>query len=88
MIVTSIDKFYHLVMNWYLQIKHLYPSREKHSLPKYITKAEVKKLASIANLKHECIIKLRLVKSPKYLESSEILTTCPLFIKLVDEMSR
>ena len=59
MIVASIDKFYNLVMNQNLQINHLYPSRKKDSLPKYITKAEVKKmLASITNIKHKCIIKL------------------------------
>ena len=59
MIVASIDKFYNLVMNQNLQINHLYPSRKKDSLPKYITKAEVKRmLASITNIKHKCIIKL------------------------------
>lgn len=59
MIVASIDKFYNLVMNQNLQINHLYPSRKKDSLPKYITKAEVKKmLASITNIKHKCITKL------------------------------
>lgn len=59
MIVASIDKFYHLVLNRKLMIKHLYPSRKRHALPRYITASEVKKMiASIPNRKHECIIKM------------------------------
>jgi len=59
MIVASIDKFYCLVVGQSLNIRHLYPSRKVHELPKYLTKAEVKKiLLSIDNPKHLCIVKL------------------------------
>lgn len=59
LIVASIDKFYQSVLNRNLQIRHLYPSRKEHRLPRYITMAEVKRmLASVTNLKHACIIKL------------------------------
>ena len=59
MIVASIDKFYNSVVGKSLNIRHLYPSRKKHELPKYLTRAEVKRmLQSIANPKHACIVKL------------------------------
>lgn len=59
MIVASIDKFYCLVLNRELKIKHLYPSRKRHTLPRYITVAEVKEMiASTPNRKHACIIKM------------------------------
>ncbi len=59
MIVASIDKFYCLVVGQSLNIRHLYPSRKKHELPKYLTRAEVKRMfVSIDNPKHACIVKL------------------------------
>ena len=59
MIVASIDKFYNLVVGKSLNIRQLYPSRRKHKLPKYLTKAEVKRMfQSITNPKHVCIVKL------------------------------
>ena len=59
LIVASIAKFYQLVLNRNLQVRHLYPSRKEHRLPKYVTVTEVKRmLASVTNLKHVCIIKL------------------------------
>ena len=59
LIVASLDKFYQLVLNRNLQVRHLYPSRKEDRLPKYVTVAEVKRmLASVTNLKHVCIIKL------------------------------
>ncbi|MBP7024156.1 MAG: tyrosine-type recombinase/integrase [Bacteroidales bacterium] len=59
MIVAAIDKFYYSVVGKNLSIRHLYPSRKKHELPKYLTRAEVKRmLQSITNPKHACIIKL------------------------------
>ena len=59
MIVASIEKFYHSVVNRDLKIKHLYPSRKSKSLPKYLTMQEIKKLINATeNLKHTCIIKL------------------------------
>lgn len=59
MIVASIDKFYSSVVGKNLNIRHLYPSRKKHELPKYLTRAEVKRIFfSIDNPKHACIVKL------------------------------
>src|SRR5690554_3808943 len=59
MIVASIEKFYNSVLNRSLEIKHLYPSQNKYTLPKYLPVAEVRKIVSSAsNLKHACIIKL------------------------------
>lgn len=59
MIVASIDKFYRLVLNRELEIKHLYPSRKRYALPRYITATEVKEMiASTPNRKHACIIKM------------------------------
>ena len=57
--VASIDKFYNSVVGKSLNIRHLYPSRKKHELSKYLTRAEVKRtLQAVANSKHACIIKL------------------------------
>ena len=59
MIVASIDKFYQSVLNRNLQVRHLYPSRKEHRLPKYVTMMEVRKMiASITNQKHACVIKI------------------------------
>ncbi|HPX76065.1 MAG TPA: tyrosine-type recombinase/integrase [Bacteroidales bacterium] len=59
MIVASIDKFYKLVLGVELDLKHLYPSRKIHSLPKYLSRDEVKKMIDLTtNQKHKCIIKL------------------------------
>jgi len=59
MIVASIDKFYRLILNRELEIKHLYPSRKRYALPRYITATEVKEMiASTRNRKHACIIKM------------------------------
>ena len=59
MIVASIDKFYRLVVGVELNLKHLYPSRKTHALPKYLSLNEVKKMIDLTtNQKHKCIIKL------------------------------
>lgn len=59
MIVASIDKFYYSVLERNLKIKHLYPSRKRKPLPKYVTMTEIKKmLATVTNIKHLCIIKI------------------------------
>lgn len=59
MIVASIDKFYCLVLNRELEVKHLYPSRNRYALPRHITATEVKEMiASTPNRKHACIIKM------------------------------
>ena len=59
MIVASIDKFYNLVVGVKLNLKHLYPSRKIHTLPKYLSMNEVKRIIELTtNQKHKCIIKL------------------------------
>lgn len=59
MIVASIDKFYQLVVGVELNLKHLYPSRKTHSLPKYLSLDEIKRMIDLTtNQKHKCIIKL------------------------------
>ncbi len=59
MIVASIDKFYSAVLDRKLNIKHLYPTQKAHSLPRYLTLGEVKRLIdNVDNLKHRCIVKL------------------------------
>ena len=59
MVVASIDKFYRLVLNIQLPIKHLYPTRKEHHLPEYLNKEEVKRLiTSTDNLKHQCILEM------------------------------
>lgn len=59
MIVASIDKFYNLVVGVNLNLKHLYPSRKTHTLPKYLNLIEVKRMIELTtNQKHRCIIKL------------------------------
>jgi len=59
MVVASIDKFFSLVVNNALNIKHLYPKQKIQTLPDFLTTEEVKKLiAASNNLKHKCIIEL------------------------------
>lgn len=59
MIVAGIDKFYSLVLNENKNIKHLYPTRKKKSLPKHISQKEVKLIIEkTINIKHKCIISL------------------------------
>src|SRR5690625_4138975 len=59
MIVASVDKFYQLLYNIKLRIKHLYPARKTRSLPKYLSSQEVKKLLEVVtNVKHLCILQL------------------------------
>lgn len=59
MVLASIDKFYILVLNIQLPIKHLYPKRNEHPLPEYLNKEEIKRLLNnINNLKHKCILEL------------------------------
>jgi len=47
MIVASIDKFYRLVVGVELNLKHLYPLRKTHTLPKYLSLNEVKKMVDL-----------------------------------------
>lgn len=55
----AISKFYDLIFNVKLDLKSLYPKRKKNTLPKYISKPQVKKMIDeTRNLKHRCIIML------------------------------
>ena len=55
----AISKFYDLIFNIKLDLKPLYPKRKKNTLPKYISKPQVKKMIDeTRNLKHRCIIML------------------------------
>ena len=58
-ILTSIAKFYELVFDKRVNLKHLYPQRKEHKIPNYLTFNEVNKLIDITtNLKHKSIIML------------------------------
>lgn len=58
-ILASITKFYELVIDKKINLKHLYPQRKEHKLPNYLTFNEVKKLIEVThNLKHKSIIML------------------------------
>lgn len=58
-ILASISKFYDLVLGKSMNLKHLYPKRNEHKLPNYLTISEVKKLIEVTdNLKHKSIIML------------------------------
>lgn len=58
-ILASITKFYELVIDKKINLKHLYPQRKEHKLPNYLTLDEVKKLIEVThNLKHKSIIML------------------------------
>lgn len=58
-ILASIAKFYELVIEKRINLKHLYPQRKEHKLPNYLTFDEVKKIIEVThNLKHKSIIML------------------------------
>lgn len=58
-ILASIAKFYELVVEKRINLKHLYPQRKEHKLPNYLTFDEVKKLIEVThNLKHKSVIML------------------------------
>lgn len=58
-ILASIAKFYELVLEKKINLKHLYPQRKEHKPPNYLTFDEVKKLIEVThNLKHKSIIML------------------------------
>ena len=58
-ILASITKFYELVFDKRVNLKHLYPQRKEYKLPNYLTFNEVTKLIDITtNLKHKSIIML------------------------------
>jgi site-specific recombinase XerD len=56
-ILVSITKFYNLVLDQKINLKHLYPKHSDHKLPFALSVLEVKKIIEINdNLKHKCII--------------------------------
>lgn len=56
-ILSSILKFYKLLYNKNLNLRHLLPKRNESTLPKFLTKEEVKKLLDTTkNLKHKTIL--------------------------------
>lgn len=58
-ILASITKFYELVLEKRINLKHLYPQRIEYKLPNYLSTAEIKKLIEVTdNLKHKSIIML------------------------------
>jgi integrase/recombinase XerD len=58
-ILASIAKFYELVFDKRVNLKHLYPQRKEHKIPNYLTFNEVTKLIDVTtNLKHKSIIML------------------------------
>ena len=58
-ILANIAKFYELVIEKRINLKHLYPQRKEHKLPNYLTFDEVKKLIEVThNLKHKSVIML------------------------------
>ncbi len=58
-ILASIAKFYELVLEKRINLKHLYPQRKEYKPPNYLTFAEITKLIDVtSNLKHKSIIML------------------------------
>lgn len=55
--LSGITKYFDLVYNIKFDLKHLYPKRKENTLPKYISKKEVKLMIDkTENIKHKCII--------------------------------
>ncbi len=55
----TIGKYFDLCLGRKLTLKHLYPKRQQHKLPKYLSQQEVKRMLDCAeNIKHRCILKL------------------------------
>lgn len=55
--IATIVKFYQEIFQRTINLKHLYPQRSEHKLPKFLTKFEVKKiLDATSNIKHKAIL--------------------------------
>lgn len=55
----TIGLYFDLCLDRKLNIQHLYPKRQQHRLPKYLSQQEVKSMMAVAiNIKHRCILKL------------------------------
>jgi len=75
--LAAITKFYSLLFDIKLSLHHLYPKRTEHTLPKYLSQSEVKKMIlNTDNLKHKCILCLLYARG---LRLSEVLN-----LKLTD----
>jgi len=58
-LLGSIGKFYWLLYDKKLVLAHLYPKRKRNTLPKFISRSEVKRMFEVtSNLKHQCILQL------------------------------
>lgn len=56
-ILSSIIKFYKLLYDKEINLRHLYPKRKEIKLPKFLTKSEIRKLLeSTENIKHKAIL--------------------------------
>ncbi len=55
----AIGLYFDLCLNRKLKLRHLYPKRRQHRLPKYLGQQEVKRMIEAAdNIKHRCLLKL------------------------------
>lgn len=55
--IATITKFYKEIYHRHINLKHLYPKRTEHKLPKFLTRDEVKKvLDATENIKHKAIL--------------------------------
>ncbi|MBN8684965.1 MAG: tyrosine-type recombinase/integrase [Chitinophagales bacterium] len=55
----TIGMYFDLCLGRKLSLQHLYPKRQQHRLPKYLSQQEVKRMLDVAeNIKHRCILKL------------------------------
>lgn len=55
--IATITKFYKEIYNRQISLKHLYPKRKEHKLPKFLTREEVKQITDATeNLKHKAIL--------------------------------
>ncbi len=55
----AIGLYFDLCLNRKLKLRHLYPKRRQHRLPKYLSQQEVKRMIEAAdNIKHRCLLKL------------------------------
>ncbi len=55
----AIGLYFDLCLNRKLKLRHLYPKRRQHRLPKYLSQQEVRRMIEAAdNIKHRCILKL------------------------------
>jgi site-specific recombinase XerD len=55
----TIGMYFDLCLGRKLSLKHLYPKRQQHRLPKCLSQQEIKRMLDVAgNIKHRCILKL------------------------------